>query len=147
MERIRNHSIGPALLEASCEGGLSMNSNTTLMHSKELERISDALISGFISLVHQAKAVGLGRSTAWTIIKNKHKCGRLSVKTIKRILKNLDTPPRVRVIVEQYRSERFAGIRADRRTRANFRSGLVDQVRSVQAQGCDRYANWCRTST
>jgi transcriptional regulator with XRE-family HTH domain len=70
-------------------------------------RISEALISsGCLTLDQQAKALGLGRSTAWNIIKNKHKCCRLSAKTIDRILTNLETPPTVRTVVQQYVAER-----------------------------------------
>jgi hypothetical protein len=73
-------------------------------------RISEALISsGYTSLDKQAKALGVHRSTAWVIIKNKHKLGRLSAKTVYRILDNPQTPPAVRTIVQQYmikRSER-----------------------------------------
>ena len=59
----------------------------------ELERISEALVlSGYTSLDEQAKALGLGRSTAWTISKNKHKLGRLSAKTIDRILAQSTDP-------------------------------------------------------
>ena len=57
------------------------------IYSIELQSISEALISsGYTSLDQQAKALGVGRSTAWTITKNKHKLGRLSAKTINRIL-------------------------------------------------------------
>ena len=70
-------------------------------------RISGALISsGCLTLDQQAKALGLGRSTAWNIIKNKHKLGRLSAKTIERILTNPKTPPTVRAVVQQYVAER-----------------------------------------
>ena len=69
-------------------------------------RISEALISsGCLTLDQQAKALGLRRSTAWNIIKNKHKLGRLSAKTIDRILKNHETPPTVRAVVQQYVAE------------------------------------------
>ena len=72
-----------------------------------LHSISDALIlSGFTSLDEQAKALGIGRSTAWTIVKNKHKLGRLSRKTVRRILANQGTPQPVRAIVQQYLDER-----------------------------------------
>jgi hypothetical protein len=65
-------------------------------------RISDALISsGCVTLDQQARALGLGRSTAWNIIKHKHKCARLAAKTINRILTNPETPPTVRAVVEQ----------------------------------------------
>jgi hypothetical protein len=69
--------------------------------------ISEALIaSGYISLDEQAKALGLHRSTTWTIIKKKHKLGRLSGKTIERILTNRETPAAVRTAVEQYAAQK-----------------------------------------
>jgi plasmid maintenance system antidote protein VapI len=75
-------------------------------HSIELRHISEALmLSGHTSLDEQAKALGVHRSTAWTIVKNKHKLGRLSAKTVDRILRNPQTPPTVRAIVQQYWSK------------------------------------------
>ncbi|MGA7534448.1 MAG: hypothetical protein WBW27_21455, partial [Pseudolabrys sp.] len=57
-----------------------------------LQHISDALIaSGYTTLDGQAKALGIHRATAWTIVKTTHKLGRLSAKTTKRILENPDT--------------------------------------------------------
>src|SRR5215831_2193410 len=73
-----------------------------------LRTISDAVIlSGFTSLDEQAKALGINRATAWTIIKNKHKLGRLNRNTVRHILSNHNTPHSVRTIVEQYAAERF----------------------------------------
>ena len=70
---------------------------------KDFASISEALIaSGYTSLDEQAKALGLRRSTTWTIIKKKHKLGRLSAKTIDRILTNPQTPAAVRTAVQQY---------------------------------------------
>ena len=70
-------------------------------------RIAGALISsGCLTLDQLAKAFGLGLSTACNIIKNKHKRGRLSAKTIDRILTNPETPPTVRAVVLQYVVER-----------------------------------------
>jgi hypothetical protein len=69
--------------------------------------ISEALIaSGYTSLDAQAKALGLCRSTTWVITKNKHKLGRLSGKTIYRILTNPQTPAAVRTAVRQYALQR-----------------------------------------
>ena len=77
-----------------------------------LQHISDALIaSGYTKLDEQARALGIHRATAWTIVKTKHKLGRLHAKTTRRILANPDTPPAVRAIVVKYlaeRSEAFA---------------------------------------
>jgi len=72
----------------------------------KIQEITDVLISmGYTSLDEQAKALGLHRATTWTIIKNKHKLGRLSAKTIDRIITNATTPPRVRAAVKEYVGE------------------------------------------
>ena len=58
-----------------------------------IEQISKALIaSGYLTLDAQAKALGVHRNTAWTIVNTKHKLGRLSAKTTQRILANPETP-------------------------------------------------------
>jgi hypothetical protein len=72
----------------------------------KIQDITDALIcSGYMSLDQQAKALGLHRATAWTIIKKKHKVGRLSAKTIERITTNPKTPPRVLAAIKKYVTE------------------------------------------
>ena len=71
-----------------------------------IEDITAALISsGYTSLDAQAKALGLHRNTAWTIINNKHKLERLSEKTIERIMANPHTPPRVLAAIQEYTVE------------------------------------------
>jgi hypothetical protein len=94
-----------------------MQHNARRKYAVGIQHISEALIaSGYTSLDRQAKALGVNRSTAWTIIKTKHKLGRLSAKTTKRILANPETPPPVRAVVQQYLAERPA---ASRRHRAH----------------------------
>ena len=67
-----------------------------------IQAIAGALVeAGFTSLDEQAKALGINRSTAWTIVSTKHKLGRLNTKTAQRILENPNTPPSVRAIIEQ----------------------------------------------
>ena len=76
----------------------------------ELRHIAEALISsGYTSLDAQAKALGVHRNTAWTIVKNKHKLGRLSAKTINRILANPQTPPAVWAVLQEYVAKRYGG--------------------------------------
>ena len=76
-------------------------------NTKSIQNITEALITcGYTSLDQQAKALGLHRSTTWTIIKAKHKLGRLSTKTTDRILANPETPPPVRAAIGQYLAER-----------------------------------------
>jgi hypothetical protein len=72
-------------------------------HAVTLHDISEALVAaGYTSLDKQAKALGIHRATAWTIIKDKHKFGRLNNKTTERILASPNTPPSVRAMVQQY---------------------------------------------
>ena len=82
----------------------------TRQYAIDLQQIREALIkSGHRKLDQQAKALGLGRSTAWTIVKAKHKLGRLNAKTTRCILANPDTPPDVRSIIQKHLNERFTG--------------------------------------
>ena len=65
-----------------------------------IQLIADALIrAGYLSLDEQAKALGLNRSTTWTIMKARHKLGHLNSRTVRSILANPDTPVSVRVII------------------------------------------------
>ena len=72
-----------------------------------IQHIREALIAcGYAKLDQQAKALGIHRTTAWTIVNKKHKLDRLSIKTIRRILENPKLPHLVRAVVEQYVAER-----------------------------------------
>src|SRR5262245_58295860 len=90
-----------------CELGFDFMSHVIRRNfAVRLKRISEALLAcGYSTLDEQAKALGVSRSTAWTIVKTKHKCDRLHAKTIKRILENPETPPRVRAAVQHYLAE------------------------------------------
>jgi predicted secreted protein len=94
-----------------------MRRYTRQQQSSRNQDIAEALIaSGYKALDAQAKALGIHRATAWTIIKNKHKLGRLSAKTIQRILSNSETPQAVREVIRKYMAERStADQRADTR--------------------------------
>ena len=88
---------------ATARGGKQFNYRVGLIN------IADALIaSGYTSLDQQAKALGLSRSTAWTIVHAKHKVDRLSAKVSARMLKNPRLPPLVRATLQQYLAERSA---------------------------------------
>jgi hypothetical protein len=67
---------------------------------RPIHLIADVLIkAGYTSLDEQARALGVSRYTAWTIVKTKHKLGRLNAKTTRCILANPDTPVSVRAII------------------------------------------------
>jgi DNA invertase Pin-like site-specific DNA recombinase len=73
-----------------------------------VQPIAAALIeAGCTSLDAQARALGLSRSTVWTIMKAKHKLGRLNTKTAHCILTNADTPVLVRAAIERMLTNPF----------------------------------------
>src|SRR5262245_9921635 len=63
--------------------------------------VGAVIAAGHTSLDSQAKALGLRRSTTWTIMKTKHKLGHLNAKTTQQILENSDTPASVRAFIEE----------------------------------------------
>src|SRR5260221_8334988 len=60
--------------------------------SKIRELVEAVKSPGFLALDEQAKALGLPRSTAWTIRKTSHKTSRLSAPIINRILAAPERP-------------------------------------------------------
>jgi len=94
-------SCARATLSARLETVRYLN-ETSQRRAVPIQAIADALVAaGYTSLDDQAKALGLHRSTAWTIVKTRHKLGRLNRQTTQRILENPDTPPSVRAIIQQ----------------------------------------------
>ena len=76
----------------------------------KIKELADALVAaGFESLDDQADALGLSRSTTWTILKAKHKNYGLSAAVINRVLRNPDLNSRVRAKVVEYIREKTAG--------------------------------------
>jgi hypothetical protein len=75
---------------------------------KELHKV--LIATGFRSLDEQAKALGLSRSTTWTIIKASHKNSGLSASVINRILAKPQLPPLVRATVVEYVEDKSAGL-------------------------------------
>jgi hypothetical protein len=78
--------------------------------SAKIREIASALTSaGFATLDAQAKLLGLGRSTAWTILKSRHKGSGLSAKTINQLLSVRQLPNAVRVTILEYVEEKASG--------------------------------------
>jgi hypothetical protein len=60
-------------------------------------KIVEGLIaSGHKTLDDQARALGLPRSTTWTMVASRHKLGRLSQKVRARMLANPSLPQNIR---------------------------------------------------
>ena len=79
--------------------------------SSKLKELSDALVAaGFVSLDEQASALGLPRSTAWTILNAKHKNYGLSGALINRILRKPGLHQSVRAKILEYVQEKASGL-------------------------------------
>jgi hypothetical protein len=86
-------------------------SHVKARQASKIREIGDALIAlGYLALDEQAKALGLVRSTAWTILQANHKSSGLSATVINRMLAAPHLPPVVRAIILEYIDERVAGL-------------------------------------
>jgi hypothetical protein len=80
------------------------------LQARKIGEIADALARvGYTTLDEQAKALGLPRSTTWTIMRCCHKASGLSARLINRMLVSPDLPPPVRTTIQEYVKERLAG--------------------------------------
>jgi hypothetical protein len=66
--------------------------------------------SGFITLDEQSTALGLPRSTTWTIVSGNHKASGLSAPIIIRMLSAPHLPELVRIKLLTYVDEKLAGL-------------------------------------
>lgn len=87
--------------------------------SVKIRQLGEALVAaGYRRLDEQAKALGLPRSTAWTILKANHKNSGLSVLVINRMLAAPELPSTVRARIFEYIEEKSAGLYGDSKVRA-----------------------------
>jgi hypothetical protein len=85
-------------------------SESKLRQSAKLREIAAALeADGFIGLDAQAKALGLSRSTAWTILSGSHKHSGLTATTLNRMLAAPLLGKRARAKILEYIAEKRAG--------------------------------------
>src|SRR4051794_11830858 len=81
------------------------------LQSAKIREIGDALrAAGYVALDEQARALGLPRSTAWTVLRATHKGSGLTTGVISRILRAQDLPPTVRDKLIEYITEKAAGL-------------------------------------
>jgi len=72
---------------------------------------------GLVALDDQAQALGLSRSTTWTLLRGVHKSSGLSTATVNKILSAPRLPPKVRLKVLEYVSDKVTGTYGDRSDR------------------------------
>ena len=83
---------------------------TKQAQTAKIHQIRQALCEeGISNLDEQAVALGLPRSTAYTVIAATHKNTGLSARTVKRMLESERLPPRVRSVIATYVEEKIRG--------------------------------------
>jgi hypothetical protein len=80
------------------------------LQSDKIKEIGEALLaSGLVTLDQQATALGLSRSTAWTVLNARHKASGLSAIVINQMLMAPQLPPLVRAKLFEYIEEKITG--------------------------------------
>jgi hypothetical protein len=141
---IPKHLAGGGVLivaGGSVVGVGSMSMITKDRQTSKIREISETLARvGYPTLDEQAKALGLCRSTAWTIIKSSHKASGLSAHLVNQMLTSSTLPPAVRQKITEYVAERLAGVyghsSAQRRRFAarltiTLPPGAVEEIREI----------------
>jgi hypothetical protein len=106
-------------------------SNLKKRQRSKIAEIRAALVeAGCVALNEQASALGLPRSTAWSILNPTHKSSGLSAHTISRILRSPQLPRRVRQKISEYIQEKLKGLYGHtRRRRREFAEDLRAALR------------------
>jgi hypothetical protein len=79
--------------------------------AEKIREVGHALVDGgFMTLDEQSKALGLARSTTWTILRASHKGSGLSAAIIKRMLLSPQLPPLARRKILEYTGNKLAGV-------------------------------------
>ena len=99
------------------------------MKARQCEKLRDlreALTdAGFQSLTEQAAALGLSRSTAWTVLQGHHKASGLSPAIVSRMMASPRLPQSARIVLLEYIQEKSAGAYGHRDTQVSrFLQGL-----------------------
>jgi hypothetical protein len=82
----------------------------------KIEEIGKALAEcGFVKIDEQAYALGLSRSTAWTVTRTTHKTSGLSAMTVNRMLATNHLPLQVRLKLLEYIAEKMSGAYGDQK--------------------------------
>ena len=106
-----------ARVQARTERPLPLTAGMKARQSYKIRELAKAIkCAGLVTLDEQAKALGLSRSTAWTIRKASHKASGLSASIINRMLAAPQLPPLARTKILEYVEEKAAGLYGGSRT-------------------------------
>jgi hypothetical protein len=101
------------LLRCFCAAGVVRGAMRFIAKDRQSEKIREigaALASvGYLTLSDQAQALGVCRSTTWTLVKSTHKASGLSAHLINQMLASPQLPQPVREKISEYVNERLEG--------------------------------------
>jgi hypothetical protein len=123
------------------ESGTAVVAEMKARQAAKIREIGQTLIdAGFLKLGEQSKALGLARSTTWTILRANHKCTGLSAAVIDRMLLSPGLPPLARQKILQYIADKLAGVYGgSRRHRRRFFNHLsIKRVRLSEKRNPQR---------
>jgi hypothetical protein len=103
--------------------------------ASKIKEVGDVLVAaGFVTLDGQAVALGIARSTTWTILRCNHKASGISATIINRMLMSPRLPPLVRAKILEYIQEKAAGLHGHSPTQLRrFRARLSIQPTEVRS--------------
>ena len=124
--------MAPRKSHASSKTNPGVLSEMKARQTAKIQELGQALIhAGFRTLDAQADALGLSRSTAWTILKTCHKGSGLSAAIIELMLGSSKLPPRARAIIVEYVEEKSFGLYGgSRRQQQRFAVRLANTIAS-----------------
>ena len=127
-----NGIVVPRKSYASSKTNPGVLSEMKARQSAKIRELGQALIdAGLRTLDAQADALGLPRSTAWTIVKTRHKTSGLSAGSIERMLRSSKLPPRARATIVEYVEEKSFGLYGgSRRQQQRFAVRLSNTIAS-----------------
>jgi hypothetical protein len=95
----------------------------------KIAELRHALVDcGCRTVLEQARALGLSRSSAWALLNAGHKCNGLSPHLIARVASSPKLPPKVRKIIEEYVHSKLAGAYGHPRHRLKLFRAKLDAV-------------------
>src|SRR5262245_54135151 len=99
---------------SSQRNGASVVTEMKSRQAAKIRELGQSLIdAGFVTLDQQSEALGLARSTTWTILRASHKHSGLSAAVINRMLLSPELPPVARRNILEYTTDKLAGVYGD----------------------------------
>ena len=96
--------------DTACEPSKRNDKEVKAQQARKIRELGEALVlQGFRTLDQQAEALGLSRTTAWTILKANHKASGLSAAVINSMLAAPRLPALVRDKILEYIDEKAEG--------------------------------------